>query len=222
MRDALAEILPGVEPGQVKLLRGQALKGNAAKAGAVRSTGTGRRLSSSIQKAFEQNPASLVVDFEVLPLATDIDAEQAFLDRTEARLILLSQGGSATSRLDAILTRRFQQVGTALPEGGIRTLMSEPQQVAPKVQQQIGNSNVAFGRHLLEGGSEDSSAEVTSDQDEERTTETQANLAAIAAAALSAMGAAACMLSVAVKKHKQRRHGNGEAVALEGISVTDQ
>jgi len=222
LRDALAEFLPDVGPEQVKLLRGQALKGDAAKAGAVRVTGAGRKLSNRIQKAFQHNPASLVVDFEVLPSATltGADAEQAFLDRTEARLILLNQGGSATSRLDAVLARRLQQVGTALPEGGIHTLMSEPRQLAPK-KQRFGDTahDAAFGRHLL---GEDPSAEVSSDQEEEGPEEAQAKFAAFVAAALSAVGAVGCMLGVAIRKRKQTRQSNEETVTLDSINVTDQ
>lgn len=158
----------------------------------------------------------------MLPSATltGADAEQAFLDRTEARLILLNQGGSATSRLDAVLARRLQQVGTALPEGGIHTLMSEPRQLAPK-KQRFGDTahDAAFGRHLL---GEDPLAEVSSDQEEEGPEEAQAKFAAFVAAALSAVGAVGCMLGIAIRKRKQTRQSNEETVTLDSINVTDQ
>jgi len=220
LRDGLAEALPGVGSEQIKLTRGQALKGDAAAAGIVPATGAGRRLSSAIEKSFEQNAASLVVDFEVIPPAalTDIAGEQAFLDRVEAQLILLSQGGSATVRLDAILTERLQRAGTILPQGGLHTLMSEPRQVAPKKQLA---PTMAIGRHLAEDSLGNAPEAITDDEDEETQDVTQASLAATAAAVLSALVAVGSMMAAMLRK-RGRPQREREANALEGVSVSDQ
>lgn len=220
LRDGLAEALPGVRSEQIKLTRGQALKGDAAAAGIVPATGAGRRLSSAMQKSVEQNAASLVVDFEVVPPAalTDIAGEQAFLDRVEAQLILLSQGGSATVRLDAVLTERLQRAGTILPKGGLHTLVSEPRQVAPKKQLA---PTMAIGRHLAEDSLDNAPEAITDDEDEETQDVTQASLAATAAAVLSALVAAGSMMAAMLRK-RGRPQREREAVALEGVSVSDQ
>eukprot|EP00930_Biecheleria_cincta_P094525 TRINITY_DN856_c0_g1_i5.p1 TRINITY_DN856_c0_g1~~TRINITY_DN856_c0_g1_i5.p1 ORF type:complete len:520 (-),score=83.44 TRINITY_DN856_c0_g1_i5:117-1511(-) len=226
LRDGLAEVLPGVRSEHIKLTRGQALKGDAATAGTVLASGAGRRLSGAIQRAFEQNAASLVVDFEVVPPSTlaDIASEQAFLDRVEAHLILLSQGGSANVRLDAVLTERLQRAGTMLPKGGLRTLMSEPWLVAPKKQgASFSAPAMTTGRHLSEDSLE-LVPEAITDEDEGSQEGTRASLAAAAAAVLGAIGAAGCIVAAALWKRgrSQQRCGNGETVALEGVRVTDQ
>eukprot|EP00930_Biecheleria_cincta_P062208 TRINITY_DN476_c0_g1_i4.p1 TRINITY_DN476_c0_g1~~TRINITY_DN476_c0_g1_i4.p1 ORF type:complete len:1532 (+),score=276.30 TRINITY_DN476_c0_g1_i4:320-4597(+) len=225
LRNGLAEALPGVRSQQVKLTHGQALKGDAATAGAVTATGAGRKLSSSIQKAFQQNVASLVVDFEVVPPTVgDIAGQQSFLDRVEAHLILLSQGGAATARLDAILTKRLQRAGTAFPKGGLRSLVSEPRLVAPR-RQGVGipASAMTTGRYLAEDRLE-LVPEAITDEDEETQEESRASLAAAAAAALGAVGAAGCIVAAALRKHGrwQQESSRGETVALEGVRVSDQ
>jgi len=221
LRDGLAEALPGVRSQQVKLTRGQALTGDAAAAGVVPATGAGRRLSSGIQKAFQQNAASLVVDFEVVPPAAlaGIAGRQAFLDRVEAHLILLSQSGSATAQLDAILTERLQRAGTVLPKGGLRTLVSEPRLVAPKKQgESVLASAMTTGRHLAESPL-DFLPEAVTDEDEDTQESTRASLAAAAAAAL---GAAGCIVATAALRNRGKSQQQGDAVALESVSVRDQ
>jgi hypothetical protein len=230
LRDGLAEVLPGVRSVQIKLTRGQALKGDAATAGMVSASGAGRRLSGAIEKTFEQNAASLVVDFEVVPPSAlaDIAGEQVFLDRVEAHLILLSQGGSANAHLESVLTERFQRAGAKLPKGGLRILMSEPQLIAPKKQEiSVFAPDMTTGRHLAED-SLDLVPEAITDEDEGAQEETQASVAAAAAAAvlgaLGGLGAAGCILAAALRKRgrSQRLCSKGEAVVLEGVRVTDQ
>jgi len=145
----------------------------------------------------------------------------------EAHLILLSQGGSANAHLESVLTERFQRAGTKLPKGGLRTLMSEPQLIAPKKQEiRVFAPAMSTGRHLAED-SLDLVPEAITDEDEGAQEETQASVAAAAAAVLGALGglgAAGCILAAALRKRgrSQQRCGKGEAVALEGVRVTDQ
>lgn len=136
----------------------------------------------------------------------------------EAHLILLSQSGSATAQLDAILTERLQRAGTVLPKEGLHTLVSEPRLVAPKKQgESVLASAMTTGRHLAEGPP-DYLPEAVTDEDEETQESTRASLAAAAAAAL---GAAGCIVAAALRK-RGKSPQQGDAVALEGISVRDQ
>ncbi|CAE8686005.1 unnamed protein product, partial [Polarella glacialis] len=173
---AEALLLPSVGAKQVRLLRGLALSGAAAR---LRADGHSmyrrdRRVSSAgaAQNAQEpdsqQDTPALLVEFEVLP-GDDADKSQVILDGVESRLILLSRGdlfaffkkrkegvcccclhfsikrrclllllmlsrgGAATARFDASLEARLLQAGAAVSKG-LRTLLSEPQQLAPRRQ----------------------------------------------------------------------------------------
>lgn len=114
--ETLADALPGVEHGQVKLSLGRA--------------------SRSVTPA---DSADLVIDFEILPpRKATAESIQLFFDRVEAKLILLSQGGVAASRLaSSLVSRRIsmgepQQVAppSAGPDGHARLLSEQPENVA--------------------------------------------------------------------------------------------
>jgi len=142
----------------------------------------------------------------------------------EAHLILLSQGGSANAHLESVLTVRFQRAGTKLPKGGLRTLMSEPQLIAPKKQEiSVFPPAMSTGRHLAEV-SVDLVPEAITDEDQGSQEETRASVAAAAAAAvLCALGGLGALAAV-LRKHgrSQERCSKGEAVTLQGVRVTDQ
>eukprot|EP00438_Fugacium_kawagutii_P028379 Skav207223 [mRNA] locus=scaffold1717:12749:42203:+ [translate_table: standard] len=121
--ETLSAALPGVQNGQVKLSMGRASFG-------ARSS-----------EATYASGADLVIDFEILPpQRATAESIQLFFDRrlvsgggcrygkiwmagVEAKLILLSQGGVASSRLASALVERNGQI-----------TVGEPQQVAPRGQ----------------------------------------------------------------------------------------
>eukprot|EP00933_Yihiella_yeosuensis_P012493 TRINITY_DN1211_c0_g1_i4.p1 TRINITY_DN1211_c0_g1~~TRINITY_DN1211_c0_g1_i4.p1 ORF type:complete len:1508 (+),score=342.80 TRINITY_DN1211_c0_g1_i4:80-4603(+) len=155
IRAALAGSLPGVKPQQVTLLRGAAISGDAAKAGAVHATGAGRRLAAPVKEALNQHAASLVVDFEVTEDTSETGLKgQSFLDRVEARLIMLSRGGTAAARFDSDLSSRLRAARSTFVPDGLRTLLAEPKQVIPR---ETVKSRSFKGRGL---------SSIVSDQDE--------------------------------------------------------
>lgn len=116
--ETLANALPGVEHGQVKLSLGRASRSEVTPA----------------------SDADLVIDFEILPpRKATAESIQLFFDRVEAKLILLSQGGAAASRLASALVCR-------------RISMGEPQQVAPRTAPSApsGPSEHGHARRLSE------------------------------------------------------------------------
>eukprot|EP00931_Biecheleriopsis_adriatica_P004190 TRINITY_DN1058_c0_g1_i4.p1 TRINITY_DN1058_c0_g1~~TRINITY_DN1058_c0_g1_i4.p1 ORF type:complete len:875 (+),score=213.36 TRINITY_DN1058_c0_g1_i4:151-2625(+) len=210
---ALASVLPNVLPSQVKLLRGRAFKGRAARAGALTATGAGRKLSSSMENALNSNSACLVVDFEVSPsagVASDTGAEQSFLDRVEARLITLSQGRSTAARLDSALEQHLQRGGPKL-----HALISEPQQVAPE-EKRAGRSLAAQAEVVL------------ADEDEgEEAGQSSTIVAAVLGGVFGAIATAGTAAMLVMKGRQSRRDqqavefdGTGRrAASLEGIDV---
>eukprot|EP00931_Biecheleriopsis_adriatica_P097278 TRINITY_DN7103_c0_g1_i1.p1 TRINITY_DN7103_c0_g1~~TRINITY_DN7103_c0_g1_i1.p1 ORF type:complete len:1186 (-),score=256.58 TRINITY_DN7103_c0_g1_i1:209-3367(-) len=215
---ALASVLPGVLPSQVKLLRGRAVKGWPARAGAAAATGAGRKLSSSLENALRSNSACLAVDFEVSPsaeVASDTGEEQSFLDRVEARLITLSQGRSAADRLDSALEQHLQRAGPKL-----RALVSEPQQVAPK-QKGAGRSLKAKAEVVM-------ADEELGDEDErEEDGQSSAIVAAVLGSVFGAIATAGTAGMLVMKSRQSSREqqaarndGTGDGAApLEGVDV---
>ena len=119
---ALADGLPGVSQEQVRLTKGQMLTCRAAM-----------RLDPT--RALPDG-ACLVVNFEVVPdpsLAPHPKYSQAFLDKVEARLIALHRGSLAAEKMNGLLTKRLQGV-ISMPANGMRAVVGEPQQIAPKVR----------------------------------------------------------------------------------------
>ena len=109
--ETLADALPAVQHGQVKLSLGRA--------------------SRTLNGAIPAPKADLVIDFEILPpRKATAESIQLFFDRVEAKLILLSQGGVAASRFASALASRFPGLTTRPRPWHIT--MGEPQQVAPR------------------------------------------------------------------------------------------
>ena len=118
----LADSLPAVSQEQVRLTKGQMLTCEAAA-----------RLNP---RSSLPDGACLVINFEVLPdasLAPHAKYTQDFLDMVEARLIALHRGRSASEKMNGLLMKRLQGV-MSLPANGVRAVVGEPQQTAPKVR----------------------------------------------------------------------------------------
>eukprot|EP00930_Biecheleria_cincta_P046662 TRINITY_DN32208_c0_g1_i1.p1 TRINITY_DN32208_c0_g1~~TRINITY_DN32208_c0_g1_i1.p1 ORF type:complete len:1445 (-),score=305.46 TRINITY_DN32208_c0_g1_i1:177-4511(-) len=179
LRTLLAQALPGsLHSEQVLLRRGHALADAAGE-------------------AFGQ-AVSLVVDFEVLPAFGP--GQQAFLDRVEARIIQLSQGGHAASRFEAALSAQF-------PERHLQAKFGEPQQVAPKM-----GGAVSHGRWLA------AEAELPDDGSSEQSGVTLASLLAV----LGSLGAVGSIAGFAAKRQQkvlQSTTPEQDVDALESIVI---
>jgi len=121
LASAFAEVLPSVSQEQLRLTKGEMMT-----------------CETVMQSVSQKGPAGacLVIHFEVLPdasIALDPRYAQDFLDRVEARLILLSRTNSASEKMNRLLTTRL---GTfvSMPPSGIQAVLGEPQQVAPKLR----------------------------------------------------------------------------------------
>jgi len=204
LRNLLAQALPGSPHSEQVLLR------------------RGHALADTDSAAFGQ-AVSLVVDFEVLPAFGP--GQQAFLDRVEARLILLNQGGQAASRFEAALSAHF-------PERKLQVLFSEPQQVAPKM-----GGVARYGRWLAaeaelpdDGTSEQSG---TSEQPQSSllrrrwslvsgTSEQSGIMPASLLAVLGSLGAVGSMAGFAAKRQQKiskSRSPEQDVAALESIVI---
>ena len=190
--EVLAESLPWVQHGQVKLTLGRAFTGASALPGVLADQ---QAALPRIMRA-----ASLVVDFEVQPPKLEPQALQEFFDRVEAKLILLSSGGVATARLAALLTKRCEQLGHQIPDQGFRVFVGEPQQVAPKRQPGSGR--------LLQGIEEGPKRE-----------HVQAAWTTSALAFLASVGGSAACLAMAVGSVKRIRKGNEVVATLQSVRV---
>ena len=194
LAEVLAESLPGVQDGHVKLTLGRAFTGASAL------PGVGADQQASLPRMM--GAASLVVDFEVVPPRLEQPRElQQFFDRVEAKLILLSSGGMATGRLSAALAKRFEQLGYHFPDQGFRVFVGEPQQVAPKRQP---------GRLLQE---------LHGIKEGPKTEPVQSAWTTSALAFLVSVAGWAAFLSMAIASAKRIRRGSEVVATLESVHV---
>jgi len=86
----------------------------------------GRQLSVAVKRSLSDHDSATTIQFIVVPA---VGALANTLDRIEARLILMSRGGSAAKALDSELNAAFKAAGMVR---GTRSTVHEPQHVVPK------------------------------------------------------------------------------------------
>jgi len=207
---ALAQSLPRVRPEQIRLLKGRVFTGSAARA---QASGRGRKLSAEVKTAVQNSP-SLVIDFEVVPEDADSTDQQTFLDRVEARLIRVSQGGASAKNLNEVLQNEFVKSGYELPEGGLQTLVAEPKQVQPR--EGFRRLKEQEGPQVLTDGVTVST--VFAD-DEGDVQENSGTLAAILAVLGATMAVAGAVIAGTRESWKEGRSNRRAHVEMESISV---
>jgi len=207
---ALAQSLPRVRPEQIRLLKGRVFTGSAARA---QASGRGRKLSAEVKTAVQNSP-SLVIDFEVVPEDADSTDQQTFLDRVEARLIRVSQGGASAKNLNEVLQNEFVKSGYELPEGGLQTLVAEPKQVQPR--EGFRRLKEQEGPQVLTDGVTVST--VFAD-DEGDVQENSGTLAAILAVLGATMAVAGAIIAGTRESWKEGRSNRRAHVEMESISV---
>lgn len=209
LKALLVQALPGARSEQVLLRQGHALAETRRSAsttpGAVREPEAGHVLADTAGAASGAQSLSLVVDFEVLPASGP--SQQAFLDRVEARLIQLSQGGQAAARFEATLSAQF-------PERRLQAHFSEPQQVAPK----IGGA-VSHGRSLAAGAELPLTLASGEDHDSEKSGIALASLLAV----MGSLGAVGGIAGFAAKRRRKvlQASRSGDVGELEGITICE-
>eukprot|EP00441_Pelagodinium_beii_P019083 CAMPEP_0197660714 /NCGR_PEP_ID=MMETSP1338-20131121/51017_1 /TAXON_ID=43686 ORGANISM="Pelagodinium beii, Strain RCC1491" /NCGR_SAMPLE_ID=MMETSP1338 /ASSEMBLY_ACC=CAM_ASM_000754 /LENGTH=1485 /DNA_ID=CAMNT_0043238131 /DNA_START=61 /DNA_END=4518 /DNA_ORIENTATION=+ len=211
---AVAQSLPGVSAEQVRLLTGRVFTGSAAKA---RAAGRGRKLSAEVKDASKNSPG-LVIDFEVVSMDVST-ARQSFLDRVEARLIRMSQGGASAKKLNEAMAKELVKSGYELPESGLHTLVAEPQQVQPR--ETISETrDRRLKEHEVAGVFTDRDGTVTTvfADDDEDTQESSGTLAAILAV-LGATAAVAGAVFIATRDSWKVGRPKRANVEMESISI---
>lgn len=196
----LAAELPLVAAGDVRVLRVLAASGAAA----ARVARGGRQLSEAVKRSLSQHAAAALVEFEV---STPAHGPAGALDKAEARLILLSQGGGAAARFDKALMAELLATG-ALPPGAAvqRTRVREPQELGPKLLH-WGTPPASAGRKL-EGVAVDTLAE-------EGTQEEVVGAASLASmASVSAVAAIAAALLFSFQRHLGEKHAPAGQTAV--------
>jgi len=187
---AFAAGLPHVEEGDVRVTQVM------AAAGAGGGAHWPPRSKGAARPAAEQKGRTTVVQFEVEAAA---GARANALDRVEARLILLGQGGTTAGHFGKAFLTALGRTGVRLPKGTRieRVEVGEPQQVMPR----------KVGRHL----SAAPNLGVLGSEDEE------AEEAALDATTIAGAAAALCVAFVVVT---QRRRAAAKVPAeMEGVKV---
>ena len=107
--------------------------------------------SVRLEHLLDSHAVCLLVEFEIFPeakVALHPKLTQDFLDRVEAKLIRLNQGSQA-AKVEAALAEHLESLTSIT---GLRALIGEPQQVAPKVRVSGRFLLAKEGETLLEEG----------------------------------------------------------------------